>query len=199
MCFALPLFPLVLLLVSCSSAPPDPTYYLLRSEPFEGVQQIGGDERVGLARIVVAPYLTMSRGIVIETAPRQVRPARLHQWAEPLEQGIHWFLHGELSRALGDRVGAGLIDARGWDYLVDIYVVRLHATLAGQAKLEAAYVIRAAAPGVQSREHRFAKSLPLPEEGYRGAVAAEHALLRDLGAAIVQSLREVMEPAPPAL
>ena len=191
------LAPLLLMVGSCSSPPPEPTYYLLRGAAVERVDPVEGDVRVGLSRIVVAPYLMESRGIVVETAPSVVRPARQHQWAEPLDASLHWFLHGELSRALGDRVGAGLVDFRGWDYAVDVYVVRLHATLSGRAELEAAYVIRSRADVKATREYRIASSVALADDGYPGVVAAERELLVELGAAIVSSLREVMQPDEP--
>jgi hypothetical protein len=182
----------VALLVACSSPAPEPTSYLLRGEASEGSDSLGGSTRAGLGRLLVAPYLLSSQGIVVESAPGVVQAARQHRWAEPLDAGLRWFLRGEIARGLGDEVAAGLVDRQDWDYTIDIFIAQFHGTMSGTAILEATYVIRPTADSVASREYSFSKSQPQSDEGYAALVAAEQRLASDLGASIAESLRELM-------
>jgi uncharacterized lipoprotein YmbA len=179
---------LIVALVGCSSPAPEPTLYLLRGAPAEGGGQITAEVRVGLGRVVIAPYLTASQGIVVETEPGQIRPARQHRWAEPLEFGIRWFVRTEIARALGYEIGGGLVDTLDWDFTVDLYVSRFHGTIEGTAMLQAAFVIRSAADRSIS-EYRFARSAPLADSGYPALVAAEQKLLHELSDEIATALR----------
>jgi len=178
------------LLVACSSPAPNPTYYLMRGEANETSGRLEGPIRVGLGRLIVAPYLLSSLGI----APGEVQAARQHQWAEPLDAGLRWFLRAEIARAIGDEVGGGLVDLNDWDYTIDVYIARFHGTMSGTALLESTYVIRPTADSEQLREYRFSRSKPLPDEGYAALVATERSLASELGASIAEALRELMAP-----
>jgi len=173
------------MLFACSSAVPQPTSYLLRSESVRASGRVEAPVRVGLDRIVVAPYLDQD-GIVVETEAGQVTAARRHLWAEPLEAGLRSFLRSALSTRLGYEVDAGRADPL-WDYSVEIYVDRLHGTLGGTAMLDATYRITPRAG--ESADFRFSSATPLPRDGYPGLVEAQTRLLRDLAAAIAASLR----------
>ena len=183
---------LLALQVGCSSPTPEPNLYLMRGEAVESSGRVDASARVGLGRLVVAPYLLASRGIVVEVAPGEVRAARQHQWAETLDAGLRWFLRGEIARGLGDEVGAGLIDRSDWDYTVDIYIAQFHGTMSGTAILEASYLIRPRADSSAVREYAFSKSQPLSDEGYAALVVAEQSLAGELGASIAESLQELM-------
>lgn len=182
----------VSLALACSSPAPEPTYYLMRAGASAASGRVNAPVRVGLGRLIVAPYLLSSRGVVVETAPGVVRAARQHQWAEPLDAGLRWFLRAEIARAFGDEIGGGLIDREDWDYTIDVYVARFHGTMSGTALLEGAYVIRSADASEELREYLFSESQPLSEEGYAALVAAEQSLASELGASIASSLRELM-------
>ena len=181
------------LFVACGSPAPDPTLYLLRAEPTEGSAQIASPIRVGLGRLVVAPYLLASQGIVVETAVGEVHAARLHQWAEPLQAGLRWYLRGQIGRALGYQMGGALTDFADWDYTIDVFIGRLHGTMAGTAHLEAAYVIRSTSPRALY-DFRFGKSEQLAEEGYSALVDAERRLLDGLAESIAGALQEIAAP-----
>ncbi|GEM_PF-231256 len=180
------------LIVACSSPVSEPTTYLLRGEVSRASGSLDGSTRVGLGRLIVAPYLLSSQGIVIESAPGVVQAARQHRWAEPLDAGLRWFLRSEIARALGDEVGAGLVDRRDWDYTIDVYIARFHGTMSGTAILEATYLIRPTAASEEVREYAFSKSQPQSDEGYAALVATEQELASGLGEAIAESLRELM-------
>jgi uncharacterized lipoprotein YmbA len=179
-----------LLLISCAGSPAPRTQYLLRAELAEQSGRVEAPVRVGLGRVTVAPYLDQS-GVVVETESGQVRAAREHQWAEPLGAGLRSYLGAEISASLGYDVSARPTDLDDWDYTVDVYVDRLHGTMAGTAVLDASYRItpRPGAGGVTA--YRFSRAAPLPREGYPGLVDAEADLVRQLARAIAASLREI--------
>jgi hypothetical protein len=182
----------VALLIACSSPAPQPTSYLLRGEASEASGLLDGSPRVGIGRLIVAPYLLSSQGVVVESAPGVVQAARQHRWAEPLDAGLRWFLRAEIAKGLGDDVGAGLVPRQDWDYTIDIYIAQFHGTMSGTAILEATYLIRPTADSEEVREYAFSKSQPQSDEGYAALVAAEQNLASELGAAIAGSLRELM-------
>jgi uncharacterized lipoprotein YmbA len=185
----------VALLVACAGSPTLRTQYLLRAEPTERSGRSEARIRVGLGRVAVAPYLDQA-GIVVETQAGQVQAAREHQWAEPLSAGLRSFLRAEISNALGYDVSAFRGDDAHWDYAVDVYVDRLHGTMAGTAVLDAGYWITAASGAREVVEYRFSASLPLAREGYPGLVEAEAKLARQLARAIAASLRATDEERP---
>lgn len=181
------------LLSACSSPAPEPTLYLMRGEVSEGSTHLGGPVRIGIGRVIVAPYLLASQGIVVETGPGEIRAARQHQWAEPLDSGLRWFLRGELGRELGHKVGGGLVTREDWDYVIDVYVARLHGTMSGTAILDAVYLIRSTADRRNLNEYRFSKSVPLSDDGYGALVSAEQGLVQELAVGIAAAFRERMD------
>lgn len=179
----------MLLLLACGGSAPARTQYLLRSQAPAGTVQVQVPARVGLGRVVVAPYLDQT-GIMMETAPNEVTPAQYHTWAEPLHEGALVFLRAELSAALGEDVSFDPSDRSLWKYAVEVFVEQLHGTMTGQAVLVASYRITPR-EGAARSGYRFSRSAPLASEGYSGLVDAEAGLLRDLAAAIAGSIREL--------
>jgi uncharacterized lipoprotein YmbA len=120
-----------------------------------------------------------------------VRPARYHQWAEPLDEGLRRLLRAEISKALGYQVSADALQRKQWDYAVEVSVEQLHGTLAGEALLSASWRIARGDGAEPVAEFRFTRSAPLAEDGYAALVAAEIDLARQLAVAIADSLREL--------
>ena len=179
-----------LLLIACAGASTPRTHYLLRTDVPEQTLRVDPPVRVGLRKLVVAPYLDQP-GLVVETEPRQVRPARHHLWAEPLDEGLRRVLRAEISKALGYDVSSDAAEAGQWDYSVDVRVERLHGDMSGRALLVASWRI-ARGPGAKpAAAFRFARSAALPREGYAGLVEAQIDLARQLSLAIAGSLGEV--------
>jgi uncharacterized lipoprotein YmbA len=183
----------IALLVGCAGAPPLPAQYLLRSAPPERTGQLKAPVRVGLGSIAVAPYLEQP-GIVVKTETDQVRPARLHQWAEPLDAGLRIYLRAQLSEVLGYDVSTRRADELSWDYAVSVDVDQLHGTMAGNAVLEASYRIETGSSAAQPTEYRFSRTAPLSREGFPALVEAEARLVAELAGAIAASLRELGAP-----
>lgn len=173
--------------IGCSSTPTPTTLYLLPADVPRGSAAVTAPVRVGLGRVEVAPYLG-EPGLVVETHDHQVRSARYHRWAEPLDAGLRHFLQIEISRALGYDVASDITQQKRWDYTVEIRVDRLHGTLGGEALLAARWRIVPKKLGGEVTEFRFAASEPLAREGYEGLVDAEIALTGQLAVAIAASL-----------
>jgi uncharacterized lipoprotein YmbA len=181
------LLPLLLLAAACAVQTPATTRYLLPADVPAGSGRVDPPVRYGLARVSVPPYLK-DLGLVVETSPGQVRPARLHEWAEPLDDGLRRFLRIEISSALGQEIGSDIAQRSRWQAAIDVDVDRLHGTLDGEAVLVARWRLspRSGAPG----DYRFAAREALTEPGYAGLVEAEVLLLRQLSRAIADSLRD---------
>jgi uncharacterized lipoprotein YmbA len=185
----------IMLLAGCASPPPPIHQYLLRGDPVEAQGQINIRIRAGLGRVVLAPYLMGNTGIRIETESGQIQPAGRHQWAEPLDSGLRWFLREKIASELGNEVGGGLTDVQDWDYRIDLFVARMHGTMDGRAVLDATFIVRSMNSSAASSQYRFSKSLPLPQEGYAGVVDAQRELAQELGVMIAGALQERIEAA----
>jgi uncharacterized lipoprotein YmbA len=182
-----------LLLVACAGDPPPThTHYLLRAEPREQTARALAPASIGLRGVEVAPYLRQS-GLVLATGGHQVRPARYHQWAEPLEEGLRRFLRAEISNALGREVSADPAQRSRWKHAVEVKVDQLHGTLSGEAWLIASWHITRGSGAEEAAEYRMARSEPLAQDGYAGLVEAEIRLVRQLALAIADSLRDLGE------
>jgi uncharacterized lipoprotein YmbA len=173
--------------LGCASTAPTTTRYLLRGDVPEGTARLAAPERISLGAVEVAPYLG-ERGLVVETEPNQIRPARYHVWAEPLADGLRGFLVAEISNALGYPVGSDTAHQIHWDRTVDVRIDRLHGTLSGDAVLVARWTITPGSGAGDAVAFQLAASQPLLRRGYGGLVEAEIALLRRLAAAIAESL-----------
>ncbi|UCE86865.1 MAG: membrane integrity-associated transporter subunit PqiC [Deltaproteobacteria bacterium] len=179
-----------LLLVACASDPPARTHYLLRAELPDATRQIEAPAAIGLGRVTVAPYL-LRPGLVIESDDHQVRPARYHVWAEPLDEGLRRYLRTEISNVLGYAIRADWSQRSEWDYAVDVVIDQLHGTLSGEARLAAGWRI-ARADGREIAAYVLSSSEPLAVGGYQGLVDAEIVLLQKLAARIAESLQEAV-------
>ncbi len=174
------------LAIACSSTPPQTTRYLLPAETTRGTTRLESPARIGLGRVELSPYLG-EQGLVVETEAGQVRPARYHLWAEPLDEGLRRFLRLEISKALGEHVSGDSTQQPRWRRTVDVEIDRLHGTLAGEAVLVAQW--RVSPREGEPRAFSLSESRPLPREGYAGLVDAEIELTRALARAIDESLR----------
>jgi uncharacterized lipoprotein YmbA len=184
------LLAIALLSLACAGSPDAPTAYLLRSELSSHPVSTEVPMRVGLGRVVVAPYLSQP-GIVVETEAGQVHAARAHVWAEPLGAGVRSLLRAELSRAIGEEVNVDQATRTQWAYAVDVSIDRLHGTMHGSAVIDAAFRITTHADPGSAIESRFSRSTLIPREGYDGMIEAEASLVAALADAIAARLREI--------
>ena len=177
---------MTLVALGCASSALQTTHYLLPMElPAVGAQ-LESAVPTGLGRVTVASYLAQP-GLAIETETHEIRAARQHLWAEPLEDGLRRFLRNEISKALGYDIGADATQQRRWERTIDVSIDRMHGDLKGQARIVARW--RVTPKGGDPSTYRFAATQPLPRSGYPGLVDAEIALARQLAGAIAESLR----------
>jgi len=186
---------LVLLLLGCGGASPQRTLYLFRTELVERTGRVEPPHRIGLGRVVVAPYLDQT-GLVVEIAKGQVHAARTHRWAEPLQDALRSYLRAEISSALGFEVGIGRMERLPWEYTIDVYIDQLHGTMGGRALIEAGYRITPEIGLGEVSEFRFSSTAPLPREGYAGLFEAEVDLASQLAHAIAKDLAVATERTP---
>jgi uncharacterized lipoprotein YmbA len=124
---------------------------------------------------------------VVESGDHQVRPARYHIWAEPLEAGLRRYLRTEISNVLGYAIRSDPSQRSTWDFAVDVAIDQFHGTLDGEAKLAAGWRITGA-DGSEVAAFVHSMTEPLATGGYQGMVDAEIALARELAAQITASL-----------
>lgn len=174
-----------LLVLACASSPPTITRYLLPADVPRGSARVEPPVRIGLGRVTIPPYLG-DPGLVIETEPGQVRPARQHVWAAPLDTELRRFLRIEISKALGHDIASDEAQKSRWSTRIDVGIDRLHGNLDGEAMLIARW--RVSPKDGAPSDYRFSAGAPLPRPGYPGLVDAEVLLLRQLAGAIAASL-----------
>lgn len=175
---------LAAVLGACAGAPIEPSYYLLRADT-EASSRALDPAPYQLGPVSVAPYIDRA-GLLLETAPGQIRPARNHLWAEPVQEGVRALLSAEISRALGKDVLPLNPNAPG--PVISVAIAQLHGTRSGSAKLVAYWALLDGDKTIVAE--KFGASTPLEEDGYRALAAAQKSLLRDLAVSIAQRLPE---------
>ena len=175
----------VLLLAACSGQPIETQYYLLRTDAQQNSRELNPSQDFAFGQLIIAPYIDQS-GLVLETNRGEIRPARYHQWAEPMHAAVRNLLIVEISQSLGEdifpaRAGVG-------DTLVDIRVDQLHATEGGDALLVAYWWLQRDGEVVAS--YQFSERKALSRDGYGAVADAEQALLVKLAARIADSMKQ---------
>jgi uncharacterized lipoprotein YmbA len=181
---------IAVLLAGCAGGDtaPETTHYLLRSAAPSSSGETASSSEVGIGRIRVAEYLAQP-GIVVELEPGQIRPARFHEWAEPLSTGLRYFLRAEIARSLEGDIDVDTSRRHVWQITVDVDVDEFHGTLAGSARLNASWTLTNKAGDVVGA-YRFSETQALSRSGYDGLVDAQASLAARLGAAIGESIRD---------
>jgi hypothetical protein len=171
---------LAFVLVGCAgSPPPERSYYLLRAEVDGPLAPADPKAQIGLGRVAVAPYLDRA-GVVVQISPHQVREARFHLWAEPLNRSIRFYLSDRLSGLLGRNLNAGHGSQPSWRYRIDVDIEELHGTLEGEARLVARWSLRDLQRGITPVTQRLARSRQQTGDGYADLVRTLTALLDEL-------------------
>jgi uncharacterized lipoprotein YmbA len=165
-------------------------YYLLRSRAALEAPD-GAVARISLGSVQVASYIDQA-GIVVETDTGSLRPARYHQWAEPLRESLRDFLAREVAAKLGQPVRATPYRDTDWrqqtDTVIDLRIELLHGTRDGAAELAARWALVDPEARELRSEYEFSRRRALTTSGYPALVDAERALLRELAEAIAASL-----------
>ncbi len=179
---AVPLFLGVLLLEGCATSTPLPEQhtYLLRAVGTEGAVS-APESPVSVDRVTIPAYLNRNE-LVVLVSPRQIRAAKHHRWAEPLDSGIQRYLQNRLIADMGATSPRQRIR-------VEVQVEELIGDLDGTIDLRATYQIGFAASG-QTRKGLFASSVEQQFDGYAGLVAGFETLLDALAGVIAQTIHQ---------
>jgi uncharacterized lipoprotein YmbA len=173
-----------------SSSVPRTHAYLLRAD----VQVADGEQtapvNVGIGRVALASYLGQS-GIVLQTGPDEVRAARQHIWAEPLDDAVRIYLRDAVSDGLGYPVSGDAARRQTWDYRIDVGIDQFHGSLDGDVVIDASWIIIDTATQQQLAKHRFKQTAAQSDDGYEALIAAKKSLLNELAGAIAASFIEL--------
>ncbi|MEE4360347.1 MAG: PqiC family protein [Pseudomonadales bacterium] len=189
---------LVAALAGCvAPAPvPEPATYLLRSAVQDRTSTT--EPHFTLGRVRVAWYLEQL-GIVLETDAGEIRPARYHRWAEPLDRGIRQLVADLAARELGQPVAKDPERAAADALRVDIVVDSFHGTADGAAVLDAEWTIFGpGSPSPRLLHRRFSSRASLAAAGYPALVAAEVRLLEELAVLLAADLATAAATGPSA-
>jgi len=182
---------MALCFAGCSSTEiPDTHLYMLRANSnFSGTDS---SRLIGIARVDVPAYLKRSE-LILQVGPNELRPARHHRWAEPLDQGVRRYLRDQLSELLGTDVDVNPRRRNRWDVQIEVAIEELHGTLDGHALLNASYaIVRSAQPErVQRGRVRLAESQT--HDGYAGLVDVLSRLLDEFARRIAADVGAVGE------
>lgn len=82
---------LLLLLVACSSKPViDTHYYLLREDGVPPTRALKPSSDYALGNVTIAAYIDQP-GLPLQVTNGEIRPAKHHQWAEPMHKSVRSF------------------------------------------------------------------------------------------------------------
>ena len=171
------------LLAACASAPIEQRYYLLRSD-YQTTTRALDPSSYRLGPISVAPYIDRA-GLLLETAEGQIRPARNHLWAEPVQEGVRAFLAAEISATYGRDILP--LDPLAKGNIIRVRIDQLHGTLDGHAKLVAYWSLTEGDQTLVAEQ--FADTLPIGSDGYAALAEAQKSLLGDLARNIAAQLK----------
>ncbi len=173
-----------LLLAGCAGSPPVQDHdYLLRPQKL----MVGSGSRsvVQLKPVSVAPYLDQ-KGMVLQTGDSEIRVARHHRWAEPLDEAIERYLQVSIANQANVTVESGALTTADEDATVTLRINQLHGRESGQVRLVADWKVDRGEEGAVL--HNFDATTRQTADGYPALVDAHAELLDDLGAAIADSL-----------
>ena len=180
----------IVLLVACSGTPVQTQYYLLRSDMEQRSRDLEPSKNFAMGRIMIAPYIEQP-GIVLETGQGEIRPARYHQWAEPMRDGLKQFLRVEVSQAAGEDIFPE--DISQGELVFEVRIDQLHGTVEGDATLVAYWLSRRDREIVST--HQFSEREALRSDGYGALADAEKALLSRLAGRVADTLKQAVEAA----
>jgi len=172
------------LLAGCAGAPPVADHeYLL---PPQTLTAPGGDGSVlRLKAIAIAPYLDQ-KGVVLQTGTTEIRVAKHHRWAEPLDDAIARYLQVSIANQAQVIVESTPLVSAGRHDSVIVRINRFHGTERGDVRLVADWRVQPTEgePTIYS----FDRSTVQSENGYPALIAAHAELLDDLAHAIARSI-----------
>lgn len=172
------------LLTGCAGSPVVEDHdYLLR--PQKMMVSSGTRSVVHLKPVTVAPYLGQ-KGLVLQTGDSEIKVAKHHRWAEPLDDAVARYLQvGVANQAAVTVESAPLVSERE-GATVTVRINQFHGTESGRVRLVADWRVAYAEAGTAL--HNFDETVTQAGDGYPALVDAHAVLLDQLAAAIAESL-----------
>jgi uncharacterized lipoprotein YmbA len=176
------------LLAGCAGKPQEPNYYLLRSAADVTTRELVPASDFFLGKVTIAPYIDQ-RGLLLQTADGDMRPARQHLWAEPVSDGIRLFLLKEISAGVGEDILP--LPTQAETASINLRIDQLHGTNDGRARLVVYWWIDRQGELVSA--HQFAEYEPLAADGYAALADAQRTLLEKLASQIADSINSARD------
>ena len=173
----------LMLLSACSSQNVETNYYLLRPDDRPESRPLAPSKNFAMGNVLVSAYLDQ-QGLVLETNAGEIRPARHHLWAEPMHDGIAFFLREEISRVSGEDLFPSRL-VKGAT-VIDVRIDQLHGTQDGKAKLVAYWWLERDQEVLAS--YQFSESRPMAQSGYAALAATQRGLLQTLAKKIASTM-----------
>lgn len=183
---------LVVLAIGCAGSPP-PKQHLYMMRTGSGLPTYESELSVGIESVSIAPYLKRAE-LMLQVGPQELRPARYHRWAEPLDQNVRRYLRDRLSAELQANVDASAKFSDRWQLQVDVAVEELHGTLDGRAVLSAHYTVVTVAEPTTIKRGQVSSSVEQSGSGYAALVDAESQLLDRLARRIAEDIKALNVP-----
>ncbi|MEM9623183.1 MAG: PqiC family protein [Pseudomonadota bacterium] len=175
--------------LGCASAPaPEQRLYWFNSPA--AVPTGTQPPELSIVSVSVPAYLRR-REIMLQLDDHELRPARHHHWAEPLQVNIHSYLAARLASDLATPIGREATTTN-----VKVEINQLHSHLQGRATLSASYQIQSSREDAAPFYRHIQLEAEQEGQGYAPAVAAQQALLDSMSRMIAADLGA--EPANPA-
>jgi uncharacterized lipoprotein YmbA len=169
----------------CAGSPPIADHdYLLRPQT-PAVGAVAGRSVVRLKPVAIPPYLDRN-GMVLQTGASEIRVAKHHRWAEPLDDSIGRYLQVGIANQANVSVETASLTSGGEHDTVTVRINRFHGTEAGQVRLVADWSVGPS--GGEPKLYSFDRSVTQSVSGYPALVDAHAELLDELAAAIARSL-----------
>ena len=142
---------------------------------------------VGLDAVQIAGYLKR-RELLLQVGPQELRPARYHRWAEPLDQNVRRYLRDRLSAELRMDVDANSRLRDRWDVRINVAIEEFHGTLDGRVLLTASWDVDRLSDPAPVRRGRAQLTESQLRDGYAALVDAQSRLLDLLAERIAADL-----------
>lgn len=168
---------LLLTLLSSCAGKPDATRYYLLTDPTESLVSAGASlplRSLALGTVNVPSYL-QSRNIAVIVGSTEIRGARSHRWAEPLDEALRRYLQETLAAGFA-------IDA---PYLLDMTVHHLHGAESGAVLLDIDWRVRERGSAAALVAGQFADAVQQSGVGFDALVVAHRQLLDRFVAQVV--------------
>ncbi|MDA1076843.1 MAG: ABC-type transport auxiliary lipoprotein family protein, partial [Proteobacteria bacterium] len=121
------------------------------------------------------------------TGGNVVKPARLHVWAEPINQGALTYLRKALSLSMSAKVAVFGTHA-DWDHVIEVFIETFHGHQDGRVELVAHVQIRHVTQNNNVTNLTVAETTRLQSDGYDALVETHKELLDRLASHIARAL-----------